>query len=93
SKSLKNGSNIVSRLLVTRSPSHNNDDNNAPLDLSLKPSTNIKTNQLNILKDELREIEQEEQNIDDIDNDEISDESSTVNYLCSVCPYKHSNWS
>ncbi|CAF0883493.1 unnamed protein product [Rotaria sordida] len=93
SKSLKNGSNIVSRLLVTRSPSHNNDDNNAPLDLSLKPSTNIKSNQLNILKDELREIEQEEQNIDDIDNDEISDESSTVNYLCSVCPYKHSNWS
>jgi DNA-directed RNA polymerase subunit M/transcription elongation factor TFIIS len=51
------------------------------LDLSLKSSKEI-----------LPQIDQEEQNIDNDNDEETSDESSTVIYLCSVCPYKHSNW-
>ncbi|CAF3074972.1 unnamed protein product, partial [Rotaria sp. Silwood2] len=97
-KQLTNSSNIVSRLLLTTtSPSHNNNNNNNdndndndPLDLSLKSSINIKKTELNLSKEKLKQVEQEEYNID---NDELYDESSTVNYLCSVCPYKHSNYS
>ncbi|CAF1190792.1 unnamed protein product [Rotaria sp. Silwood1] len=78
-KQITNSSNIVSRLLLTKSSSNNNDDN-APLDLSLKSSINIITNQTNIKQ-------KEQENI----NEQIYNENSIVNYLCSVCPYKHSN--
>ena len=67
-KQLPNPSNIVSRLLLTISPSDNH-DNDGPLDLSLKPSK------------------------PQIDEEEMVDETSSATYLCSVCPYKHSNWS
>ena len=65
---MPNPSNIVSRLLLTVSPS-DNQDNDGPLDLSLK--TPINRNE----------------------DEELPDENSSVTYLCSVCPYKHSNWS
>jgi len=44
----------------------------------------------------LPQIDREEHNIDHDDdggNEEVLDGNSTVNYLCSVCPYKRSNWS
>ncbi|CAF1648913.1 unnamed protein product [Adineta ricciae] len=66
---LPDSSNIVSRLISTH-----NDDDDAPLDLSLKPSKKLENNH----------AEQSE---------EESDSNSRVNYLCSVCSYKHSNWS
>ncbi|UJR13498.1 hypothetical protein I4U23_000512 [Adineta vaga] len=79
-KTLPNPSNIVSRLFSTTSPTQNNDGDDTPLDLSFKPCTNNKSKKINL--DETDEQSEEE-----------SDENSPVNYLCSVCPYKHSNWS
>ncbi|CAF1186888.1 unnamed protein product [Adineta steineri] len=99
-KQVSNPSNIVSRLLLTTSPSHNdNDDDDIPLDLSLKPTTNIKTNNYQFLSSKETLPQNINDNVDDDDgdgdddNEEVFDESSPVNYLCSVCPYKCSNWS
>jgi rubrerythrin len=49
----------------------------------LKPSSTVKIN---------HKIEIIEQNGDDNSEDEDEDEPSTVNYICSVCPYKRSNF-
>ena len=108
-KSLPNPSNIVSRLLLTASTSSNNhainNNNNinnntistngsnggddAPLDLSMKSSQDIQQ----IVPDE-NQISDDDDDDDDVDDeDQQFDESSTVHYLCSVCPYKHSNLS
>ncbi|CAF3532891.1 unnamed protein product [Rotaria sordida] len=97
-KQLPNPSNIVSRLLLTTSPSHNNDDD-APLDLSLKSSLNTKTNQQSLSSKEIiqqngdnnnREKQNMDDDLDDEDEEENSDGTSTVTYICSVCPYKSS---
>ncbi|CAF2335449.1 unnamed protein product [Rotaria sp. Silwood2] len=100
-KQLPNPSNIVSRLLLTTSPSQNNDDD-APLDLSLKSSSTIKPNQQSLSSKEIiqqngdinnQEKQYMDDDLDDEDEEENSDGTSTVTYICSVCPYKSSSLS
>ncbi|CAF0881352.1 unnamed protein product [Adineta steineri] len=91
-KQLPNPSNIVSRLLLTTSPSHSNDDD-APLDLSLKPSSNHQLlSPIEIMRYNESNNIQIKDDLDDLDDEDNSDGNSTVNYLCSVCPYKRSNY-
>ncbi|UJR33797.1 hypothetical protein I4U23_021222 [Adineta vaga] len=87
-KQLPNPSNIVSRLLLTTSPSHSNDDD-APLDLSLKtiPSNDFK----HYNGDYKNQVKSSFENDFDDEDDDNLNEHTTVNYLCSVCPYKRSN--
>lgn len=75
---MPNASNIVSRLLLTSSPSNSNDDD-APLDLSIK--TSVSSTQLN----------DNNHHDDASDQEEQEGENPNVHYLCSICLYKHSS--
>ena len=79
---MPNPSNIVSRLLLssTSPVDHPEVSDDAPLDLSLKPSSDLS-------------VDADINQIDEEDEEEVEQENARRQYLCSVCPYKHSSWS
>ncbi|CAF1262492.1 unnamed protein product [Adineta ricciae] len=90
-KQLPNSSNIVSRLLLTTSPSHS-DDGDAPLDLSLKPNHQV-TMPMNFKQSNGNHQNQSTYKHSDAEeSDEDEDNNSTVAYICSKCPWKRSNF-